>query len=150
MMYAWLADGVLLLHLGFILFVVLGGLLLPRWPRLVWLHLPAALWGALIEFRGWICPLTPLENHHYPWLPVGWLLRDRYDSVANLAGFAGRVAVLLAQEDRIVPAKYGQALFASLGGSKRLWLLPGAEHNDWWLHTDEEWGKEILEFLLPP
>lgn len=63
MSYAWLADGVLLLHLAFILFVVLGGLLLPRWPRLVWLHLPAASWGALIEFRGWICPLTPLENH---------------------------------------------------------------------------------------
>lgn len=63
MSYAWLADGVLLLHLAFILFVVLGGLLLPRWPRLLWLHLPAASWGALIEFRGWICPLTPLENH---------------------------------------------------------------------------------------
>ncbi len=57
-----LADGVLLLHLSFIAFVVGGGLLVYRWPRLAWLHLPAALWGALIEFFGWICPLTPLEN----------------------------------------------------------------------------------------
>jgi hypothetical protein len=50
-------------HLGFVLFVVLGGLLVLRWPRLAWLHLPSAVWGALIEFAGWICPLTPLENH---------------------------------------------------------------------------------------
>lgn len=57
-----LADLVVLLHLAFILFVFLGGLLVLRRPRLAWLHLPAALWGALIEFRGWFCPLTPLEN----------------------------------------------------------------------------------------
>jgi len=56
------ADGLVLLHLGFILFVVLGGLLVLRWPRLAWLHVPCALWGVLIEVFGWICPLTPLEN----------------------------------------------------------------------------------------
>ena len=33
-----------------------------RWPRVAWLHVPAVIWGALIEFTGWICPLTPLEN----------------------------------------------------------------------------------------
>ncbi len=57
-----LADGVLVLHLGFILFLVLGGALLPRWPWLPWLHLPAVAWGAYIELSGAICPLTPLEN----------------------------------------------------------------------------------------
>lgn len=62
MLYRVLADGVLLLHLLFIVFVVGGGLLVFRWPRLAWVHLPAAAWGALIEFAGWICPLTPLEN----------------------------------------------------------------------------------------
>lgn len=57
------ADLVILLHLGFILFVVLGGLLVLRWPRLAWLHLPAVAWGAIIELSGQvICPLTPLEN----------------------------------------------------------------------------------------
>lgn len=56
------ADFVVLLHFTFILFVVLGGLLLLKWPRLVWIHLPAVAWGVLIEFTGWICPLTPLEN----------------------------------------------------------------------------------------
>lgn len=62
MIYALLADAVLLLHLAFILFVVLGGFLLRRCPRLVWLHLPAAAWGAYVEFASRPCPLTPLEN----------------------------------------------------------------------------------------
>ena len=50
-------------HLGFVLFVVLGGLLVLRWRWLAFIHLPAAAWGVLIELFGWICPLTPLENH---------------------------------------------------------------------------------------
>ena len=63
MVYRILADLVLVLHLGFVLFVVLGGLLALRWRWAVWLHLPAAAWGALISFAGWVCPLTPLENY---------------------------------------------------------------------------------------
>lgn len=62
MIYGLLADLVLVLHVGFILFVILGGLLALRWPRTALVHLPAAVWGVLIELRGWICPLTPLEN----------------------------------------------------------------------------------------
>ena len=62
MIYRVLADLVLVVHLAFVLFVVLGGLLVLRWPRLAWLHVPAAIWGVLIEYTGWICPLTPLEN----------------------------------------------------------------------------------------
>jgi hypothetical protein len=57
-----LADAVLVLHLAFIAFVALGGLLVLRAPWLAWLHVPAALWGAGIAFLGGICPLTPLEN----------------------------------------------------------------------------------------
>jgi len=56
-----LADLVVLVHFAFLLFVVAGGLLVLRWPRLAWAHIPAAIWGVLIEFSGWICPLTPLE-----------------------------------------------------------------------------------------
>ncbi|MFA5242890.1 MAG: DUF2784 domain-containing protein [Sulfuricella sp.] len=62
MLHEIAADLVVLLHFAFILFVVLGGFFALKWRWLVWLHLPAALWGALIEFTGWICPLTPLEN----------------------------------------------------------------------------------------
>lgn len=57
-----LADGVVMLHLGFILFACFGGLLSLRWKRVAWLHLPAVLWAAAIEFRHGICPLTPLEQ----------------------------------------------------------------------------------------
>jgi hypothetical protein len=56
-----LADLVVLVHAAFVVFVVAGGLLVLRWPRVAWAHVPAAAWGALIEFAGWICPLTPLE-----------------------------------------------------------------------------------------
>lgn len=63
MLYRWLSDLTVVVHFGFVLFVVLGGLLVLRWRRLLWAHLPAAAWGILIEFAGWVCPLTPLENH---------------------------------------------------------------------------------------
>jgi hypothetical protein len=62
MLFRLLADAIVVVHLGFVLFVVLGGLFVLRWPRMAWVHLPAAAWGAWIEFAGWICPLTPLEN----------------------------------------------------------------------------------------
>jgi hypothetical protein len=61
--YQRLADLVVILHLCFVLFVVLGGVLVLRWRRLAWIHLPAALWGIGIEWLGGVCPLTPLENH---------------------------------------------------------------------------------------
>jgi hypothetical protein len=62
MIYRLSADLIVIVHLGFVLFVLLGGFLLIRWPRLAWLHLPAVVWGAFVEFSGWVCPLTPLEN----------------------------------------------------------------------------------------
>ncbi len=57
-----LADLVLVVHFLFIAFVVAGGFAAVRWPKLAWAHVPCFVWGALIEFAGWICPLTPLEN----------------------------------------------------------------------------------------
>ena len=56
------ADALVVLHLAFILYVVFGGLLVLRWPSSAWLHLPAAAWGAYVEFTGKVCPLTPLEQ----------------------------------------------------------------------------------------
>ena len=57
-----MADLVVAVHFAFVLFVVGGGLLVLRWPWVAWLHIPAVVWGVLIEATGWICPLTPLEN----------------------------------------------------------------------------------------
>jgi hypothetical protein len=75
MAYRWLAEATVALHFAFIVFVVLGGLLVVRNARWAWLHLPAVAWVAWLEFTGAICPLTPLEN----------ALRTR----AGEAGYAG-------------------------------------------------------------
>ena len=62
MLYRLLADVVVLGHFIFVLFAVLGGFLVLKWAGWAWIHVPTALWAALIEFAGWTCPLTPLEN----------------------------------------------------------------------------------------
>ncbi len=63
MLYRLIADLLVVFHLAFVAFVVLGVFAVVRRPALAWVHVPFALWGALIEFAGWVCPLTPLENH---------------------------------------------------------------------------------------
>lgn len=62
-MYNILADVIVVIHFLFIIFVVIGGLFVIRWPKLAFVHLPAAVWGVAVEIFGWICPLTPWENH---------------------------------------------------------------------------------------
>lgn len=57
------ADLVVVFHVAFVIFVMLGGLLALRWRWLMWLHVPAVVWGIAIEFGGWVCPLTPLEHY---------------------------------------------------------------------------------------
>ena len=75
MAYSILADLVILLHALFVLFVLFGGLLIVKWPRMLWLHLSGVAWGAIVELTGWFCPLTPLEH---------WLRR-----LAGEAGYEG-------------------------------------------------------------
>jgi hypothetical protein len=91
MAYRVLADLVVLAHALFVAFVVLGGFLVWRWRWVAWAHVPAAVWGAAIEFGGWICPLTPLEN--------AWRAR------AGLAGYAGGFV-----EHYLIPALYPAGL----------------------------------------
>ena len=62
-MFNLLADVIVLAHFLFFAFVICGGLLVIRWPRVAFVHLPAAIWGAVVEIFGWVCPLTPLENN---------------------------------------------------------------------------------------
>ena len=93
MVFRLLADTVVVAHSLFVAFVVCGGFLTWRWPRLAWVHLPAAAWGVAIEFGGWICPLTPLEN----------ALRAR----AGLAGYSGGFV-----EHYLLPALYPVGLTA--------------------------------------
>lgn len=64
MWYAMAADAVMLVHFLFIAFALLGSLLLLKWPKLIWLHIPAVAWGAYVEMAGRICPLTGFENKY--------------------------------------------------------------------------------------
>jgi hypothetical protein len=77
MAYGLAADLVMLVHSAFVLFVVFGIVLVWRWPRLAWLHVPALAWGVLVVVMRWICPLTPLEQH----------LRDRAGQPGYEGGF---------------------------------------------------------------
>jgi hypothetical protein len=95
MLYRIFADIVIVIHLAFVLFAVFGGLLVLRWKRWACLHVPAVLWAALIEFAGWVCPLTPLEN---------WL-REKGGAIAYRSGFV---------EHYILPLLYPAVLTRSL------------------------------------
>jgi Protein of Unknown function (DUF2784) len=101
MWFRFLADLTVIVHLAFVLFVVFGGLLVLRWRRVAWLHLPAAVWGAWIEFAGWLCPLTPLEN---------WL-RERGGRPAYTSSFVERY---------IIPTLYPDSLSREVQ-----WVLGG-------------------------
>lgn len=63
MLFSWLAAALVVAHFAFTAFVVFGGFLTWRWPRIAWIHLPALAWGCWIELSHAVCPLTPLENH---------------------------------------------------------------------------------------
>lgn len=99
MIWSLAADAVLLVHLLFIVFVLLGGFLLLRWPSVAWLHLPAAVWGVIVELQQRQCPLTPLEN----------ALRQ----AAGQAGYSGGFI-----EHYLMPVIYPAGLTAQI----QLWL----------------------------
>jgi uncharacterized protein len=92
--------------------------------------------------------LAHVAAYHYPWLPVKWLLRDRYDSAAHLASFDRPVLVAVAERDDIVPARFGTALYEALHDRKRLEVIQAAGHNDWVLHVDGAWWRNATAFLL--
>lgn len=94
--------------------------------------------------------LPDLAQSIYWFLPARWLVRDRYDNVANLAAFGGPVAVVIAERDEIVPAAHGARLYDAIGTPKRRWVLAGAGHNDWPVQPEAPWWDEVLAFLGAP
>ena len=97
MLYRLAADSILLLHLAFTIFTVLGGLLVLRRPSLLWAHLAAVLWGVVIELADWLCPLTPLEN----------FLRERGGEKGYAGGFIEHyVARFLYPENLTIELRY--------------------------------------------
>jgi hypothetical protein len=94
--------------------------------------------------------LEHVASYHYPWLPVRWLLRDRYDSIDHLARFGRPVVVAVAQQDDIVPARFGEALYQALPAPRLLLSLRGAGHNDWPARVDAAWWQQAVDFMLNP
>lgn len=126
--FSLLADGLVVVHLGFVVFVAVGAVLAWRWPRLIWAHLPAVAWGVAIVTIGFDCPLTPLEKH----------LRRRGGEDGYDGGFIDHYV-----EDVLYPEEYTpllravMALFIAIGWAgvlrQRGWRRPGppSGRRDW-------------------
>ena len=80
-------------------------------------------------------------------LPVQWLVWDRFDSVQNLAGYAGPLAVIMADQDELIPSRLTVRLYESFAGRKQLWRLEHATHNTWQDSTDRAWWEDVMGFL---
>lgn len=91
--------------------------------------------------------LLAVAKSMFPWFPVGLLMKDKYDSVANLKSYQGKIAVVGAERDEILPIRHAHALYESLTGNKKMWTLKGAGHNDWPMAVDESKWREFMDFI---
>ncbi len=91
--------------------------------------------------------LPSLAQSVYWYLPARWLTRDRYDNVRNLNRYAGPVAIAIAEHDEVISPRHGRRLFERITGRKKLWLLPGAGHNDWPAAVNPSWWREVMQFV---
>jgi pimeloyl-ACP methyl ester carboxylesterase len=92
--------------------------------------------------------LASIAQSAFPLLPVRYFLKDKYDNINNLKSFKGRIAVVGAGRDEIVPIVHAKKLYDSLPGTaKRMWTIQGARHNDWPMVTNVLWWKEIMDFV---
>ena len=91
--------------------------------------------------------LLAVAKHHYPSLPVGWFMKDKYDNAKNLASFQGKIAVVGAARDEVIPIRHARQLFAQLPENKRMWIIDGVGHNDWIMRMDMSKWEEIMDFV---
>jgi len=108
---------------------------------------PAVPVSGVILFTPWF-DLAGVARVHYPWLPVGLLLRDQFDNAAALRNYRGPILVVTAGSDEIIPAKEGQRLYQALATPvKRLHEIPVARHNDWVERVTQDDWREWLRFV---
>jgi uncharacterized protein len=92
--------------------------------------------------------LASIAREKFPFLPVRLLLTDRYDNIANLASFKGRIAVVGAERDGIIPLSNARKLYDSLPATaRRIWIIPEAGHNDWPMRVTSTWWREIMDYV---
>ena len=93
--------------------------------------------------------LLNLAQNQYWFLPVRWILKDRYDNATNLANYQGPVAIIMAGQDEIIPNRLTRQLYEALQEPKHLWTFPTAGHNSWPSGSQEPWWSEMMNFLQP-
>jgi pimeloyl-ACP methyl ester carboxylesterase len=92
--------------------------------------------------------LESIAREKFPFLPVRLFLIDRYDTIGNLRPFKGRIAVVGAERDEVIPLAHAKNLYDSLpGATRRMWTMQGAGHNDWPMHVNFTWWKEIMDYV---
>jgi len=100
----------------------------------------------LIMFLPWDS-LPELAQTHYWYLPARWLVLDKYNNIENLKGFEGRIAVILAEDDEVIPVKHGKNLYESLATQKKLWLFEHTRHNEVPVSPELNWWKEVITYI---
>ncbi len=91
--------------------------------------------------------LLSVASEKLPWVPVRIFLRDKYDSIGNLKKYQGRIAIIGAERDEVIPIPHAQALFRSLPVTAKMYIIKGAGHNDWQGMVTLAWWKEITDFI---
>ena len=92
--------------------------------------------------------LASIAREKFPFLPVRLLLTDRYDTIGNLRPFKGKIAVVGAERDEVIPLAHARKLYDSLPGTaRRMWTMQGVGHNDWPMHVNPTWWKEIMDYV---
>jgi len=107
---------------------------------------PSTLVAGVILLTPWDS-LPRTAQAHYWFLPARWLVRDKYDNVRNLQHFSGRVAVLVAGQDEVIPNRLTQTLFQKITTTKRSWVFEGAGHNSWPIAPELTWWAEVMNFV---
>jgi hypothetical protein len=75
------------------------------------------------------------------------LVLDKYNNIDNLQGFEGNIAVILAENDEVVPVKHGKKLYDSITANKKLWLFEDVRHNEMPVEAELHWWKEVIVFI---
>ena len=91
--------------------------------------------------------LPNLAQTHYWYLPARWLVLDKYNNIENLQGYEGNIAVILAENDEVVPVQHGKKLYDSITANKKLWLFEDTKHNEMPIAAELHWWKEVVEFI---
>ncbi len=91
--------------------------------------------------------LLAVARSKFPLFPVSLFMKDKYDNIGNLRGFRGKICIIGAERDEIIPINHAHELYQSLPGNKKMWIIKGAGHNDWPMFVDMLKWREFMDFV---